>query len=76
MCIRDRFVEAVIGAAICIEGLVNTTGDSPLCFRPFRPRIAAELTLAWKKYQLLTKAQEKFLEAVQRRAGAYAGRDA
>lgn len=70
------FVEAGIGAAICIEGLVNTTGDSPLCFRPFRPRIAAELTLAWKKYQLLTKAQEKFLEAVQRRAGAYAGRDA
>lgn len=67
------FVEAGIGAAICIEGLVNTAGDSPLCFRPFRPRIAAELTVAWKKYQLLTKAQEKFLEAVQRQADQYAG---
>lgn len=58
-------VEEGIGCALCIDGLVNTTGDSKLCFRPFEPKISAGLTVAWKKYQVFSKAAEKFLEALQ-----------
>ena len=58
-------VEAGLGCALCIDGLLNTTGDSPLCFRPFEPRITAELVIAWKKYQVFSRAAEKFLELLQ-----------
>ncbi len=55
-------VEAGLGAALCIDGLINTTGDSPLRFCPFEPRLTADLVLAWKKSQVFSRAAEKFLE--------------
>ncbi len=59
-------VEEGIGCALCIDRLVNTTGDSDLCFRPFQPGISANLVVAWKKYQVFSKAAEKFLQALQK----------
>ena len=57
-------VEEGIGSALCIDNLVNTTG-SKLCFRPFEPRITANLIVAWKKYQVFSKASELFLHQLQ-----------
>lgn len=60
-------VESGMGAAVCIDKLVNVSAGSQLCFRPFKPRFEAELTLAWKKYQVFSAAARKFLNELQRR---------
>ncbi len=58
-------VEEGFGYAFCLDQLVNTSGDSRLCFRPFSPRMEASLSLVWKKYAVLSKAAEKFLATMQ-----------
>lgn len=62
-------VEEGVGCALCIDHLVNTTRESPLCFRPFYPQLTAELTVAWKKYQVFSAAARKFLEDLQQTQG-------
>lgn len=59
-------VEEGMGAALCIDGLINVFGRDELCFRPLEPRVAAGRVIAWKKYQVFSRAAEKFLELVQR----------
>lgn len=54
-----------LGYALCLDKLVNTTGNSELCFKPLEPRLEAHLNLVWKKYHVFSKACEKFLEKVQ-----------
>lgn len=61
----SKMVEEGICSAITIDGLINTTGKSPLVFRPFQPQMSANLVIAWKKYQVFSKAAEKFLEVLQ-----------
>ena len=56
-------------SAVSIDGLINTAGDSRLCFRRFKPGLTAGLVLAWKKYQVFSKAAEKFLETIQKQLG-------
>lgn len=58
-------VEEGMGYAITLDGLVNTTGDSALCFRPLAPKLTAGLYLIWKKYQVFSKASEKFLACLR-----------
>jgi DNA-binding transcriptional LysR family regulator len=58
-------VEEGVGYALCLDKLVNTTGDSRVCFRPLKPRFEAHLYLVWKKYQVFSKAAEMFLERLQ-----------
>lgn len=62
-------VEEGMGYALCLEGLVNTSGDSPLCFRPLEPRLEASLNIVWKKYQVFSRAAELFLEKLRARYG-------
>lgn len=57
-------VEEGLGYAMTLDKLINTTG-SALAFLPLRPALDNELHLIWKKYQVLSKAGEKFLEAVR-----------
>ncbi len=57
-------VEEGVGCALCIDKLVNVSG-SALCFRPFYPQLTAELTLAWKKYQVFSGAAKRLLEELQ-----------
>ena len=57
-------VEAGLGCALTYEGLVNTAGRN-LCFRPIVPRLEDELYLVWKKFQVFSKASERFLTAVR-----------
>jgi DNA-binding transcriptional LysR family regulator len=58
-------VESGLGYAVCINNLANTSAESPLCFRPLYPEIQSRLVLVWKKYQLLSKAEQMFLERVR-----------
>lgn len=58
-------VEEGMGYAICLDKIINTTGESHLCFRPLEPLAQAGMSLVWKKYQIFTKAAEKFLLTMQ-----------
>ncbi|WP_238902473.1 LysR family transcriptional regulator [Clostridium sp. YIM B02506] len=58
-------VEAGLGYAFTFDKLVNTSGDSNLCFRPLEPKVETGLYLVWKKYQIFTKAAKMFLEEIQ-----------
>ena len=51
-----------LGIALTLEGLINTTGNTPLRFVPLNPRITARLVLAWRKGVMFCPAAGKFLE--------------
>lgn len=53
-----------IGYVISFDKLFNTGGKSRLCFRPLYPALEASMQIIWKKYQPMTKAAAKFLEAL------------
>jgi DNA-binding transcriptional LysR family regulator len=61
-------VESGLGCAVCINNLANTSAESLLCFRPLAPEIRSRLVLVWKKYQLLSKAEQLFLARVREKA--------
>lgn len=58
-------VEAGMGYALCIGGLINTTGDSPLAFRPLASMFQPGIYLFTKKYQTFSKATKLFLARLQ-----------
>lgn len=60
-----KFVEKGFGYVIALDKLINTTGDSNLCFRPLYPILEAELCIVWKKYQVLSRASNTFLQQLQ-----------
>lgn len=55
-------VEKGLGYALGIDRLVNTDGDSPLCFRPFDPPLTVAVHFVWKQYQLFSKPADIFLQ--------------
>ncbi len=58
-------VDEGLGYAICLDKLVNVSGDSSLCFRPLKPKIEARMGIIWKKYQVFSKPAHKFLQKLQ-----------
>lgn len=64
-------VEENIGYALGLDNLINTTGDSPLCFRPLEPVLEVGLALVWKKYHVFSRAAEYFLEELRKEIGTY-----
>jgi len=62
-------VEEGIGYAICLDGIIPTTADRPLCFVPFEPRIEAGVSVAWKKFHVFSKASQLFLNRLQENIG-------
>lgn len=54
-----------LGYVFGLNRLINTTDDSELCFRPLKPAIETSLAVVWKKYQVFSKAAEKFLDKLQ-----------
>ena len=60
-----QFVKKGFGYVIALDKLINTTGDSNLCFRPLFPVLEAELCIVWKKYQVLSRASNTFLKQLQ-----------
>lgn len=53
-----------LGYAICLSRIINTT-ETNLCFRPLDPKLEIGLNVVWKKYQVFSKAAEKFLYTLQ-----------
>lgn len=59
-----------IGCVLSIDGLVNTTGESKLCFRPLTPPVTAHVDVIWKKYQLFSQAAQIFLQFLREELAA------
>lgn len=51
-----------VGAAVCLDGIIDTSDASLLCFRPFKPSLRVSLDVAWKKHLVLSKAADAFLQ--------------
>lgn len=58
-------VEDGMGYALCLDRIINVSGESPLCFRPLEPKLEAGMHIVWKKYQIFSRAAEKYLEVLQ-----------
>ena len=58
-------VEEGIGYAVSLDKLINTSGNSNLCFKPLYPKLISHLDIAWKKYQVFPKCAEIFLKRLQ-----------
>ena len=54
-------VDEGLGYAIGLDRIIHTSKDSSLCFRPLEPLVEAEMSIVWKKYQIFSKAAEKFM---------------
>lgn len=58
------------GYTLTLDKLANTGSDSDLCFRPLKPELRINLNLVWKKYQIFSKASQKFLEYLKNEINA------
>ena len=58
-------VDEGLGYAVGLDKLVNTSGDSSLCFRPLEPKLEVNLYIVWKKFQVFSRAAERFLAVLQ-----------
>jgi len=58
-------VDEGFGCAVVLDKLVNTAGRSSLRFIPFEPKAESSLTIAWKKYQVFSRASQVFLQRVR-----------
>lgn len=55
-------VDEGFGYALCIDKLINFTGESNLCFKPLKPTLEAGTLIAWKKNAPLSKCAKLFLK--------------
>ena len=59
-------VEEGLGYAIGFDKIINTSDTSILCFRPLTPKREASMSMIWKKYQIFSKASEKFMDEIKK----------
>lgn len=59
-------VEEKIGYAIALDQIIDVSNESALCFKPFDPPLYASMSLVWKKYQIFSKAAEKYLDQMKK----------
>ena len=60
------FVEAGLGAAICIDGMIPQEFADRVVFRPFAPALVSDVYLAWRKNAALSPAAAALVDAVRR----------
>ncbi len=58
-------VEEGMGYAVTFDKIANTSQESPICFRPLYPPTESKMNIVWKKYQTMSKASAKFIQAIQ-----------
>lgn len=63
-------VDEGLGYAVCLDKIINTTGNSSLCFRPLDPGLEAEMSIIWKKYQIFSKPAEKYIAVLKEHLNA------
>lgn len=54
-------VKEQLGLMLCFDGLIDTSEQSDLCFRPLYPLLESEGNLIWKKYQAFSPAAKALL---------------
>lgn len=54
-------VKEKLGLMLCFDGLIDTSEQSDLCFRPLYPLLESEGNLIWKKYQAFSPAAKALL---------------
>lgn len=59
------WVNEGLGYAVCLDKIINVSGDSSLCFRPLLPEWSTAASIIWKKTQKFSKPAEKFLQTLQ-----------
>lgn len=57
-----QLVRSGTGAAICIDGIANTSDGSGIVFRPFKPKLTVSLTVAWKRDKIFSPATNAYLK--------------
>lgn len=57
-------VESGLGYVFTFDRLINTTGESQLCFKPLKP-ILRQVLSSMKKYQIFNGAADLFLKELQ-----------
>ena len=58
-------VEEGLGYAVGFDKIINTSGNSRLCFRPLSPKREDGISIIWKKYQIFSKASEQFMQKIK-----------
>ena len=59
-----KMTEVGVGYSIGLENLINTSGESNLCFRPLNPKLESGLDIVWKKHQVFSQASKLFLSKI------------
>ncbi|MDO5837107.1 MAG: LysR family transcriptional regulator substrate-binding protein [Methanobacterium sp.] len=59
-------VDEGLGYSLTLDKLINTSGNSNLTFIPLNPAGEIDLKIVWKKYQVFSKAAEKFLTEIKK----------
>ena len=64
------FVKEGLGYQLTFAGLIETSPESGLVFRPLSPKLETRLFLIWNKYQTFTPIAEKFLNEAKKHFAA------
>ncbi len=59
------FVEAGLGAAVCIDGMIPQEFAGRVVFRPFSPALTSDVYIAWRRNAALPPAANALLAAVR-----------
>ena len=59
------FVREGLGYQLTFKGLIDTSPESGLTFRPLEPKLETKLFLIWNKYQTFTPMAERFLMQIK-----------
>ena len=62
------FLEAGLGAAVCIDGMIPQEFADSVVFRPFAPALVSDVYLAWRKSAALSPAASALVETVRNMA--------
>ena len=65
------FVEAGLGAAICIDGMIPQEFAECVVFRPFAPALVSDIYLAWRRNAALSPAAAALVETVRAMASGH-----
>lgn len=61
------FVKEGLGCMLSFDRLADTSGESPLCFRPLEPPLETKMYVIWKKHQTFTPVAELLIEELKGR---------
>ena len=59
------FVEAGLGAAICIDGMIPQEFAERVVFRPFAPALVSDVYLAWRKNAVLSPSARALVDTIR-----------